>query len=349
MHIMEALHSIRTHPVEIDKKSIMKQLARFRQAEAKRSIWQLINTLLPYGILWGMIIFLLQQGYSVGIILPFILLAGLFLVRIFIIFHDCCHGSFFQSHKSNKIWGYITGVLTLTPYYQWRRDHALHHATAGNLDQRGYGDVWTMTVEEYQRATPLRRLGYRLYRNPLILLGLGPVYKFVLAQRFPGKNTGKRERKSVWVTNAFLLGIMVVAMFSIGLKNYLFIQIAVMMFGGMLGVWLFYIQHQFEGVYWAREEQWDSLKASLQGSSYYHLPKVLQWISGNIGIHHIHHMEPRIPNYNLQRCYDEMPVFQTVKPLTFMESLRSIGMNLWDEENQKLVSFRSLKKQPAGD
>jgi len=341
---MEALQHFEMKKLEIDKKRLMEKVAPYRKSDHKKAIWQLVNTLLPYGMLWVAIVFLLQQDLSFWIVLPFIVLAGFFLVRIFIIFHDCCHGSFFTSNKANKFWGYFTGILTLTPFYQWRRDHSLHHATAGNLDQRGSGDVWTMTVNEYISASPLKRLGYRLYRNPLVLLGLGPVYSFILSQRFSGKNSGKRERFSIWFTNGALLAVLIVAGLIIGFKNYLLIQISIMAFGGMLGVWLFYIQHQFDGVYWARQDHWDSLKASLQGSSYYHLPKILQWFTGNIGIHHIHHVEPRIPNYHLQQCYNEMPVFQNVKALTITESLRSLWMNLWDEKNQKLVSFRSLKR-----
>lgn len=341
--MMEALQQLTINTMEIDKKSIMKELGRYRKADYKKSVWQLINTLLPYGLLWIAIVYLLHQDLSYWIVLPLILLASLFLVRIFIIFHDCCHGSFFNSTKTNRFWGYFTGILTFTPFYQWRRDHSLHHATAGNLDQRGYGDVWTLTLEEYRTASLLKRLGYRLYRNPLVLLGLGPVYSFILSQRFYGKNTAKRERFSIWFTNGALLTILIAASLTIGLKNYVLIQISIMAFAGMLGVWLFYIQHQFDGVYWARQDHWDSLKASLQGSSYYRLPKILQWFTGNIGIHHIHHMEPRIPNYHLQQCYNEMPVFQKVKPLTILESFRSLWMNLWDEKNQKLVSFRSLK------
>jgi omega-6 fatty acid desaturase (delta-12 desaturase) len=324
---------------KIDRSQLMKELGPYRRADHKKAIWQMVNTFIPYAALWFIMAFMLNRGLPFWTVLPLTLLAGLFMVRIFIFFHDCCHGSFFTSKKANKIVGYITGIITFTPFYLWRRDHNLHHATAGNLDQRGMGDVWTMTAEEYRNASRRERMGYRLYRHPFVLLVLGPIYSFLLKQRFFGKNSAKRERFSVILTNIAVLGILLTAYFTIGLKAYAMIQIPIMIFGGIVGVWLFYVQHQYDGVYWAREEGWDSFKASLEGSSYYQLPAVLQWFTGNIGIHHIHHMEPRIPNYRLQQCYDEMPVFQNIKPLTFRSSLASLRMNLWDEQRQKLISF----------
>jgi omega-6 fatty acid desaturase (delta-12 desaturase) len=327
---------------KVDRSQLMEELAPYRRAENRKAIWQLLNTFIPYIALWSLMIVMLQRDWPFWSILPLTLLAGLFLVRIFIFFHDCCHGSFFSSARGNKIVGYISGMLTFTPYYQWRRDHNLHHATAGNLDQRGMGDVWTLTVEEYRQASRLRKLGYRLYRNPLVLLVLGPIYTFLIKQRFFGKDAGKRERRSVWITNFGIMLILGVATLTISLKTYLLIQLPIMLFSGMLGVWLFYVQHQYAGVYWAREQEWDSLKASLEGSSYYKLPAILQWFTGNIGIHHIHHVEPRIPNYKLQQCYEEIPLFQTIKPLTLGSSLASLRMNLWDEEQQELISFSKL-------
>jgi len=330
---------------EINRSQLMRELAPYRQAENKKAIWQLMNTFIPYIALWVLMIIMLQRGWSFWSILPLALLAGLFMVRIFIFFHDCCHGSFLPSTKVNRIVGHITGILTFTPYYLWRRDHNLHHATAGNLDRRGMGDVWTLTVEEYRQASKLKKLGYRLYRNPLVLLVLGPIYTFFIKQRWFGKNAGKRERRSVVITNLGILVIISLAALTIGLKTYLLIQFPVFLFGGMIGVWLFYVQHQFAGVYWAREEEWDSLKASLEGSSYYRLPGILQWFTGNIGIHHIHHVEPRIPNYRLQQCYNEMSLFQDIEPLTLGSSLASLRMNLWDEKRQELKSFRKASEE----
>jgi omega-6 fatty acid desaturase (delta-12 desaturase) len=287
-------------------------------------------------------IYTIKAGVSYWVTLALAVVAAAFMMRIFIFFHDAGHGSFFSSSKANTIVGYVTGVLTFTPYQSWRRAHAKHHATAGNLDRRGTGDVWTMTVDEYQAAPWRTRVAYRVYRNPLVLFGLGPTASFIFAQRFPQKGAKPRERNSVWITDAALLGILVVAGLTIGIGPYLLIQLPIMLVGGALGIWLFYVQHQYADVYWARDDVWDPTKAAMEGSSYYKLPRVLQWFTGNIGLHHIHHLRPRIPNYHLQRCYDEVPAMQAVDPLTIGESLKSLRMNLWDEEEQELVSFRSL-------
>jgi omega-6 fatty acid desaturase (delta-12 desaturase) len=267
--------------------------------------------------------------------------AGL-LVRIFIFFHDCGHGSFFSSPRANTILGYISGILTFTPYHSWRRAHAGHHATSGNLDRRGVGDVWTMTVEEYRAAPRRTQIAYRIYRNPVVMFGLGPAISFLIAQRFPQKGSKRRETLSVLITDVAIVAIIVTASLTIGLGTYLLIQLPIILIGGALGIWLFYVQHQYEGVYWARKETWDATKAALEGSSYYKLPKVLRWFTGNIGLHHIHHLRPRIPNYKLQQCYDQVPAMQEVQPLTIRKSLKSLRMNLWDEEQQELVTFRSL-------
>jgi omega-6 fatty acid desaturase (delta-12 desaturase) len=268
-----------------------------------------------------------------------------FLVRIFIIFHDCGHGSFFASRRANDLVGAFTGVLTFTPYHRWRRAHAVHHATAGDLDRREMGDVWTMTVMEYIEAPAVRRLGYRLYRNPVIMFTLGSWLSFLVFQRFWYRE-GKRERNSVLWTNLALLFIVVVASFTIGLKAYLLVQLPVLFLAATAGVWLFYVQHQFEGVYWERHENWDYMDAALRGSSFYKLPRLLQWFSGNIGFHHIHHLSPRIPNYNLEQCHNENPLFH-IEPVTLRSSLNSLGFRLYDEEHRRLVGFGHLKTTPA--
>jgi omega-6 fatty acid desaturase (delta-12 desaturase) len=301
-----------------------------------------VNTFVPYVGLWVLMVYTVKTGMSYWITLALAVVAAAFLVRIFIFFHDAGHGSFFGSSRANAVLGYISGILAFTPYHSWRRAHALHHATAGNLDRRGAGDVWTMTVEEY-RAAPLRtRMAYRIYRNPLVMLGLGPVSSFLITQRFFGKRDKRRERTSVLVTNLAILFIIVLASLTIGFGTYAAIQLPVILIAGAAGIWLFYVQHQYEGVYWARDDEWNATRAALEGSSYYKLPKVLQWLTGNIGLHHIHHLRPRIPNYNLQRCFDEVPAMQAVQPLTIRQSLKCLRMNLWDEKGQKLVSFRSL-------
>jgi acyl-lipid omega-6 desaturase (Delta-12 desaturase) len=266
-------------------------------------------------------------------------LAAPFLVRVFVIFHDCCHGSFFPSRRANRIVGYAAGLLTLTPFDKWQRSHAEHHATAGDLDRRGVGDVWTLTTNEYQAATAPKRLFYRVFRNPFVMFGVGPAILFVFGNRVVGPGATRRERFSVHFTNAGLVAALLVAHWTIGLPTLLLIELPTLLLAGAVGVWLFYVQHQFEGVYWARRGAWEPMRAALEGSSYYKLPKVLQWFTGSIGLHHIHHVQPRIPSYNLQRCQDAIPAFQAVPALTLRRSLDSLRLRLLDETDQRMVSW----------
>jgi omega-6 fatty acid desaturase (delta-12 desaturase) len=281
---------------------------------------------------------------SVWLTVPLAIVSAAFLVHIFIIFHDCTHGSYFRSQRANEIVGFIAGVLTFSPFQHWRWEHAIHHAGAGNLDRRGTGDIWTMTVQEYLRASRWRRLHYRLVRNPVVLFALAPLFVFVVKQRFASPNAGKRQRRSVWTLNLVLLGAVTLLSWTFGVMPYLLMQSIALAFAGAAGLWLFYVQHQFEGVYWERGENWDYTTAALRGSSYYKLPKVLQWLSGNIGFHHIHHLSPRIPNYNLQRCHESDPLFQQVTPVTLSSSLRSLKFRLWDEQGRKLVGYAELRR-----
>lgn len=328
-----------------------KVVAKYQEPSIWRSTWQIMNSLVPYAVLWYLIYLSLSVSYWLTV--PLVLLAGGFLVRIFIIFHDCGHGSFFKSRKANDFWGIITGVLTLTPYYLWRWEHAVHHASSGDLDRRGRGDVWTLTVREYLEASRWKRFAYRLARNPIILFVLAPMYLFLIHQRFPTRGTAARERRSVHWTNLAILGMAMGMCMVFGWKEYVIIQLAVVMIAGSAGVWLFYVQHQFEGVYWERREDWDYTAAALQGSSFYKLPRVLQWFSGNIGFHHIHHLSPRIPNYNLERCHKAEPLFNEVPAVTLFSSFKSFTFRLWDEQRRKLVGYghlRSIRRQaPASD
>ena len=334
--------NISTDPTKVGGLPWKQAVARYQTPDLRRSLWQLSNTFIPYFVLWYLMVRSLAVSYWLTLGLS-VLAAG-FLLRIFIFFHDCGHGSFFRSQKANDSLGIITGLLTFTPYYYWRHTHAVHHATASDLDRRGIGDVWTMTVEEYATAPRWRRMAYRIFRFPPVTFLIGPAIIFLVVQRFPLAPGNKRERNSVWWTDLALLGIVALMSAAIGLKAYLLIQLPVIVFAGMAGVWLFYIQHQFEGTYWERHERWDFASAAMVGSSYYRLPRVLQWFSGNIGYHHIHHLSPRIANYNLPRCHNENPVFQDVAPLTFVTSLRALGLNLWDEENQLMVGFREAAR-----
>ena len=274
-----------------------KAIAPYQKSDARKSIGQLANSILPYLALWGLMIWSLDISYWLTLLLA-IPAAG-FLMRIFIIFHDCGHGSFFKSTRTNAIVGFITGTLVFTPYERWRHDHAVHHATAGNLDRRGVGDVPTWTLAEFQAAPRWKQLLYRFIRNPIVLFVLSPIPLFVISYRFFNPKDGGREKLSVIYTDLALLGILLLAHFTIGLKAYLLIQIPVMWIAGSVGEWLFYVQHQFPGVYWTRQGEWDYMTSAVRGASYYKLPKVLQWFSGNIGFHHIHHLGPKIPNYNL--------------------------------------------------
>jgi omega-6 fatty acid desaturase (delta-12 desaturase) len=316
-------------------------VARYQKSEAWPGVWQMLNTLVPYAALWYLMHLSLRVSW--WLTLPLALLAAGFLVRVFIIFHDCGHGSFFASRRANHILGFITGVLTFTPYYHWRWEHALHHASSGDLDRRGTGDVWTLTVEEYLEASRWKRFAYRLARNPVVLFGLAPLFLFLIKMRIPAAKAPRRERHSVAWTNLAIVGVAAGMSWLFGLGAYALLQLLVVTVAGTAGLWLFYVQHQFEGVYWERGPDWDYATAALKGSSFYKLPKVLQWFSGNIGFHHIHHLSPRIPNYHLEKCHRAEPLFQTVKPVTLCSSLKSLSFRLWDEQRQRLVGYRALR------
>ena len=324
------------------KKSWRQAVEPYQKSDSKRSVWQLVNTLVPYFLLWALMVWSLNVSYWLTLLLA-IPTAG-FMVRAFIIFHDCGHGSFFKNRKANNIVGYITGVISFTPYHHWRHNHAIHHATAGDLDRRGTGDVWTATVDEYIGFPKWKKLFYIVYRNPVVMFIINPLLLFVIGHRFAGSHAKKRERASVYWTNLILLGIMILAYFTIGLKTYFLVQLPILWFGTTVGVWLFYIQHNFDGVYWERHESWDFVRAGLDGSSFYKLPKILQWFTGNIGYHHIHHLSPRIPNYLLERCHIENPILQ-VRPITFLTSLKSLTYRLWDEKSRQLVGFPVMKPE----
>jgi acyl-lipid omega-6 desaturase (Delta-12 desaturase) len=321
---------------EISKDNVM----RFQTPSLGRARWQIINSFVPYLLLWVAMVYAVAISY--WLMLPLAVLAAGFLARIFIIFHDCGHGSFFKSKRANNLTGAVAGLLNLTPYRYWRWQHALHHGTAGDLDRRGSGDIWTLTVQEYIQSTRWRRFAYRLARNPIVLFVIAPLYVFVVHHRFAVATAPRRERQSVRRTNWALFAITLVMSAVIGLKAFLLIQLTVSAFAGAAGLWLFYVQHQFEGAYWARSQDWDYTAAAIQGSSFYKLPRILQWFTGNIGFHHIHHLSPRIPNYHLERCHDADPFFKTIKPLTLLASIKTLGFRLWDEQRNAFVGFSDL-------
>ncbi len=338
------MNTIRSNdPVSL-LQSWKKKLAPFQRADHRRSIWQLTDSLIPYIACWFVAYKLLDVSYwaTLGVC---VLAAG-FLVRVFIISHDCGHGAFFRSRRANALCGAITSVLVCIPYYAWRHEHAVHHATSGNLDQRGVGDIKTMTVKEYLAASRWTRLKYRMYRHPVVMFGIGPLYTFLVSYRFWPPGANRRVKMSTVRTNLFLLALAVGLSILIGVKAYLLIQLPIIAFAGTAGVWLFYVQHQFDGVYWERSDKWDFVTQALEGSSYYKLPKLLQWFSGNIGFHHIHHLSARIPNYYLEKVQNCIPELQSVRAITLFESFKCLKFRLWDEERNRLVGFSELRNIP---
>jgi omega-6 fatty acid desaturase (delta-12 desaturase) len=268
--------------------------------------------------------------------------AGL-LVRTFIIMHDCAHGSFFPSRRANEIVGWITGVLTLTAFGAWRHSHSLHHASSGDLDRRGHGDVDTITVTEYLALNRLARFKYRLFRNPAILFGIGPIH-FMIDNRIPRSlSLDDKVVRSVWSTNLGIVALTVAAIAWIGWRAVLLTYFPAMYIAAAAGIWLFYVQHQFEDAYWKDHGEWDYATSAIRGSSYFKLPAVLQWFTGNIGLHHVHHLGPRIPNYKLEQCHTENPLCHEVTVLTLGQSLRTMRLALWDEERQRLVGYSDVR------
>ncbi len=318
-------------------------IRKYQTPENWRSIWQIVNSVVPYLALWYLMIRSLSGPYALTLLLAWP--TAWLTMRIFILQHDCGHGSFFKSKTANDWVGTFCGFLTMVPYYQWRHEHAIHHATSGDLSRRGTGDINTLTVKEYQALSPGKKLAYRLYRHPLTLLLLGPFYTFVLQHRFVRWYSGKREARNVYLTNLVLLAIYGTLCLTIGVKSFFMIWLPMTIISGATGIWLFYIQHQYEDTYWRDKDEWDYVTAAVMGSSFYKLPRIVQWFSGNIGFHHIHHLSPKIPNYKLEQCHNEIPMFQQAPTLTLWESLKSHSLRLWDEDQKKLVSFSALKQK----
>ena len=320
-------------------------LAPYARPILWRSLLDLATSVVPYLALSVAMYLLLPVSYVLVLVLA-IPTSG-FLVRTFILFHDCTHGSLLPSKRANAWVGAFLGLLVYSPFLRWRHDHAIHHATSGDLDRRGAGDVRTLTVAEYQALTPRSQLAYRVFRNPLIMFGIGPIVALLIGPRMIGRDARPRMRRSVVSTNIALALLVGGLCWLIGWESFLLIQAPTIMLAGSAGIWLFYVQHQFEDAYWEDTGNWDYADAALRGSSYLKLPKVLQFFSGNIGLHHVHHLNARIPNYNLQRAHDENPIFHEVPVLTIRDGLRSMRLKLWDEDRRRLVTFAEAHSSGA--
>lgn len=323
------------------EKNLRKLVTPYEQSETRNSVKQLVNTLVPFFVLW----FFAYQSLTVSYFLTlfFSVIAAGFLVRTFIIFHDCCHNSFFRNKKANRIVGNITGLLTLFPYNQWKYSHSVHHASSGNLDKRGVGDIWLMTVDEYVAAPMALKIQYRLYRNPIVLFGFGPIYAFLILNRFNRKGARRKERMNTYLTNVLIVAIVSLGCYLIGWQAFLLVQGPIFYISGVLGIWLFYVQHTFEDSYFEENKDWEYVMAAVEGSSYYKLPKVLQWLTGNIGYHHVHHLSPKVPNYKLEEAHKNTTPLQHVPTITLKTSLQSLKFRLWDEEGKKFVQYKDIK------
>jgi omega-6 fatty acid desaturase (delta-12 desaturase) len=324
-------------------------LQSYRGADHIRSVTEILVTAIPFALLW--VLMWASLGFTYWLTLLIALPAAGFLVRLFMIQHDCGHGSFFRNRHANDWVGRVLGIVTLTPYDQWRETHAVHHATSGNLNNRGIGDIDTLTVCEYLVLSRWGRLRYRLYRNPAVMFGIGPAYLFLLKNRLPvgSRRGGRRAWLSTGITNAAIAAAVVSVISLVGVGPFLLVHLPIMLLAASIGVWLFYVQHQFENTFWATHQNWTLHEAALHGSSHYDLPPVLQWMSANIGIHHVHHLCSRIPFYRLPYVLKHHPALQTATKLTVAESVKCVRLVLWDETERRLVSFRHLRDRLDGD
>lgn len=333
--------------LELNRSSRNEAFAAYAQPRLSRALLDIATSVVPYLALCLVMYFMLP--ISPVIVAALVIPTAGFLVRVFVVFHDCAHGSLLPSRRANTWVGTVLGIFVLSAFGRWRHDHAVHHATSGNLDRRGVGDVQTLTVAEYQARSWRGRLGYRLFRNPLVMFGLGPVFAMIILPRLVARSTQPRLRTSVLATDAALVVIIGALCWLIGWEDFLIVWTPAALLAGSVGIWLFYVQHQFEDAYWQRQGEWSYEEAALHGSSYLKLPKLLQFFTGNIGLHHVHHLNSRIPNYNLQRAHDDIAMFASVPTVSIWDGLRAVKFKLWDEETGQLVTFAqaNLRPQPA--
>jgi acyl-lipid omega-6 desaturase (Delta-12 desaturase) len=316
-------------------------LSAYAQPRLGRSLLELGTSVLPYLMLCAVMYWTL--GVSVLLTLLLAVPAAGFLVRTFVVFHDCAHGSMFASKRANNYVGRCMGLLILSPFRRWRHDHAVHHATSGDIERRGVGDVLTLTVSEYHSRSRRGRLAYRLIRNPLVMFGLGPIIAMIVGPRVPTRAQRPRLRHSVLGTDVAIVAVVGGLVWLMGWKSFLAVWAPAALLAGSIGIWLFYVQHQFEDAYWQSSADWSYADAALQGSSYLRMPRVLQFFTGNIGLHHVHHLNARIPNYNLQRAHDENPIFHSVPTISLWDGARAVRLKLWDEQTRKLVTFAQAR------
>lgn len=327
----------------MDLHELNKELSRYTLSDTRRSLIQLFTTLCIYLACVLVMIVLLLSPVNIWLIVACSLLSSPILVKLFIIFHDCCHLSYFKSSRACKFIGHFLGLLVLTPYSDWQRTHGIHHRCMGNLERRGVGDVWLMTLDEYRSAGTWTKLQYRLYRHPLVLLFISAPFLFLVLNRFPSRGGRLRELYSVLFNDLMIALLFIAVSYAIGWQGFLLIFLPMLVGASIIGVWLFYVQHQFRHVYWAHEEDWDRYRAAMEGASYYTMPAFLRYLSGNIGYHHVHHLAPRIPNYRLKECFEEIPALQKIDPIPFFAGLRNIYLSLWDEQSGLLLSFREAR------
>ena len=341
------MHERSRDPAASDIRTSIRDLARYREPNTARSVFELAITAIPFVLLWAVMWVSLEAGYWIVLLLA--IPAGGLLVRLFMIQHDCGHGAFFRHRATNDWIGRVIGVLTLTPYDFWRRSHAIHHATSGNLDHRGIGDIDTLTVREYLALSRSRRLLYRMYRHPVVMFGIGPAYVFLFRFRLPFTlmRSGWQPWLSTMATNAAIAAVVGAMMWLVGAGSFLAVQLPITLIASSAGVWLFYVQHQFEDTFWERDGEWTFRQAGLHGSSHYVLPPVLRWFSANIGAHHVHHLASRIPFYRLPQVLRDHPQLAAVGRLTLLQSFRCVRMVLWDESRRSLVSFARVRSREA--
>jgi len=320
-------------------------LAPYARPRLGRSLLDIATSIVPYLALWVLMYLSLDISYLLVLALA-VPTAG-FLVRVFVMFHDCSHGSLLPSKRANVWLGAVLGLLVFAPFLSWKHDHAVHHATSGDLGRRGTGDVRTLTVDEYGALSRRGRIGYRVFRNPLVMFGLGPIVAMVIGPRIVARGARPRMRRSVLGTDLALAVLLGALGWSIGWQQLLLVETPAALLAGSVGIWMFYVQHQFEDAYWEGADKWSYAEAALRGSSYVRLPTVLQFFTGNIGFHHVHHLNARIPNYNLQRAHDENPVFHQVPTLSLWDALRAVRLKLWDEKHKRLVTFAQARRAAA--